>query len=98
MKGSSKQLDDRHECHKSIKPEYALYLYEILTPAGVTRVADLYPRTVALRRHFRASLLYTYNGREWIKNSGGKSVPMEKLENILAPEDVRAIQSFFEGT
>jgi len=97
VKSQSKRLDDRRECHKSIKPEYCLYLYEILTPTGITRVADFYPRTVALRRHFRASLLYTYNGREWIKNSGGRTIPTEKLEGILAPEDLQLIRSFFGG-
>ena len=48
----------------------------------------------ALRRFYGASMLWSYDGKKWIKNTSGKAVETYELD-FLTDEELKAIHSFF---
>jgi len=71
------------------------YLLELKIVDGTKR-ADLY-LTGLLQKAFRTPLLFTHNGVEWIKASGGKTVWTDKLDGKVFNEDLKKIKEFFNG-
>jgi len=50
-----------------------------------------------IRKKLRASCIYSYDGKEWIKTSGGRAVRTDKLIRLLAmtKTDEKAIKRYF---
>jgi len=70
------------------------YLLELKIVDGTKR-ADLY-LTSLLQKKFKTPMLYTYNGVEWIKTSGGNTVRTTELEGKILDEDLERVKEFFK--
>ena len=46
-----------------------------------------------LAKRYRASLIWSYDGRRWIKNTGGRAIPTERLK-FLSREDIEDIMAW----
>jgi len=62
------------------------------------KCVKVYLVSSALRRKFNTPMLFSYNGRTWIKSSGGKSVSLGRLARALklSEETVSKIMSLLE--
>ena len=58
---------------------------------GVT----IYILDPAVARKFRANCVFSYDGKMWIKTSGGRSLSLKEISLILDGKDLQEIKKFF---
>jgi len=68
-------------------------VYEIVLHDEEPRRASIYLLDKSLRMRFKENCLFSYDGRNWTKCSGGKSVDLDELP--LSDEDKRILLVFF---
>ena len=49
----------------------------------------------AIAEKFRANCVFSYDGKKWIKTSGGKSLTMKEIAQILNERDFEKVKKFF---
>lgn len=57
--------------------------------------ATIYILNEAIARKFRANCIFSYDGKKWIKTSGGKSLTLRDVATFLKEEDLQQIKRFF---